>query len=189
MPAGAAPAWRPPRRARFSQSPPGRLRATRAGRPDRGRSATGAHRDRLHRSVMRSGTPSWRGSGLTSLCCSGCCSGGRRRSRGQGRRPAAMILPLVAGRTGNAGRAREGSAAPGSGSGDETAGRPPARAVRPARRRLRAGLVQLLCALGGLGLGLLLPRITLDSTGITRACRGWRFSGISLMAGVRALLQ
>ena len=32
------------------------------------------------------------------------------------------------------------------------------------RRRLRAGLVQLLCALGGLGLGLLLPRITLDST-------------------------
>ena len=71
--------------------------------------------------------------------------------------------------------------------------RPPAarrlgRFGRP-RRRLRAGLVQLLCALGGLGLGLLLPRITLDSTGITRACRGWRFSGISLMAGVRALLQ
>ena len=32
------------------------------------------------------------------------------------------------------------------------------------RRRLRAGLVQLLCALAGLGLGLLLPRITLDST-------------------------
>ena len=32
------------------------------------------------------------------------------------------------------------------------------------RRRLRAGLVQLLCALAGLGLGLLLPRITLDTT-------------------------
>ena len=32
------------------------------------------------------------------------------------------------------------------------------------QRRLRAGLVQLLCALAGLGLGLLLPRITLDST-------------------------
>ena len=32
------------------------------------------------------------------------------------------------------------------------------------QRRLRAGLVQLLCALAGLGLGVLLPRITLDST-------------------------
>lgn len=32
------------------------------------------------------------------------------------------------------------------------------------RRRLRAGLVQLLCALAGLGLGLLLPRITFEST-------------------------
>jgi uncharacterized membrane protein len=46
--------------------------------------------------------------------------------------------------------------------------RPPAarrlgRFARP-RRRLRAGLVQLLCALGGLGLGLLLPRVTLDTT-------------------------
>jgi uncharacterized membrane protein len=37
------------------------------------------------------------------------------------------------------------------------------RFARP-RRRLRAGLVQLLCALAGLGLGLLLPRITFDST-------------------------
>ena len=37
------------------------------------------------------------------------------------------------------------------------------RFARP-RRRLRAGLLQLLCALGGLGLGLLLPRITFDST-------------------------
>jgi uncharacterized membrane protein len=33
-----------------------------------------------------------------------------------------------------------------------------------ARRRLRAGLVQLLGVLGGLGLGLLLPRITTEST-------------------------
>jgi len=46
--------------------------------------------------------------------------------------------------------------------------RPPAarrlgRFARP-QRRLRAGLVQLLCALAGLGLGLLLPRITLDTT-------------------------
>jgi uncharacterized membrane protein len=37
------------------------------------------------------------------------------------------------------------------------------RFARP-RRRLRAGLVQLLCALAGLVLGLLLPRITLDAT-------------------------
>ena len=43
------------------------------------------------------------------------------------------------------------------------ADRPPGRFARP-RRRLRAGLVQLLCALAGLGLGLLLPRITFDST-------------------------
>jgi hypothetical protein len=41
--------------------------------------------------------------------------------------------------------------------------RPRGRFARP-RRRLRAGLVQLLCALAGLVLGLLLPRITLDST-------------------------
>jgi uncharacterized membrane protein len=43
------------------------------------------------------------------------------------------------------------------------AGRRLGRFSRP-RRRLRAGLVQLLCALAGLGLGLLLPRITLDTT-------------------------
>jgi hypothetical protein len=43
------------------------------------------------------------------------------------------------------------------------ADRPLGRFARP-RRRLRAGLVQLLCALAGLGLGLLLPRITFDST-------------------------
>jgi len=43
------------------------------------------------------------------------------------------------------------------------ADRPLGRFGRP-RRRLRAGLVQLLCALAGLGLGLVLPRITTDST-------------------------
>ncbi len=43
------------------------------------------------------------------------------------------------------------------------AGRPLRRFDRP-RRRLRAGLVQLVCALAGLVLGLLLPRITAEST-------------------------
>ena len=43
------------------------------------------------------------------------------------------------------------------------ADRPLGRFTRP-RRRLRAGLVQLLCALTGLALGLLLPKITFDST-------------------------
>ena len=43
------------------------------------------------------------------------------------------------------------------------ADRPLGRFGRP-QRRLRAGLVQLLCALAGLGLGLLLPRITFEST-------------------------
>jgi uncharacterized membrane protein len=43
------------------------------------------------------------------------------------------------------------------------AARPLGRFSRP-RRRLRAGLVQLLCALAGLVLGLLLPRITAGST-------------------------
>jgi uncharacterized membrane protein len=41
--------------------------------------------------------------------------------------------------------------------------RPLGRFARP-RRRLRASLVQLLCAVAGLALGLLLPRITLAST-------------------------
>jgi hypothetical protein len=43
------------------------------------------------------------------------------------------------------------------------ADRPLGRFARP-RRRMRAGLVQLLCALAGLVLGLLLPRITTEST-------------------------
>jgi hypothetical protein len=37
------------------------------------------------------------------------------------------------------------------------------RFARP-RQRLRAGLLQLLCAVAGLALGLLLPRITVEST-------------------------
>jgi hypothetical protein len=41
--------------------------------------------------------------------------------------------------------------------------RPLGRFARP-RRRLRAGLLQLLCAVAGLVLGLLLPRITVEST-------------------------
>ena len=36
-------------------------------------------------SVTRSGTPSWRSCGLTWRCCSGWCSGGRRRGRGRSR--------------------------------------------------------------------------------------------------------
>lgn len=42
-------------------------------------------------------------------------------------------------------------------------GIPLVRFARP-RRRLRAGLVQLICAIAGLGLGFLLPRITTEST-------------------------
>ena len=45
----------------------------------------------------------------------------------------------------------------------QLAARRPGRFVRP-RRRLRAGLVQLLFAVVGLGLGLLLPRITAEPT-------------------------
>jgi uncharacterized membrane protein len=41
--------------------------------------------------------------------------------------------------------------------------RPLGRFARP-RRRFRAGLLQLLCAVAGLALGLLLPRITVEST-------------------------
>jgi uncharacterized membrane protein len=47
--------------------------------------------------------------------------------------------------------------------GPADAARPLGRFSRP-RRRLRAGLVQLVCALAGLVLGLLLPRITAEST-------------------------
>ena len=48
-------------------------------------------------------------------------------------------------------------------SSSRTAARRAGRFERP-RRRLRAGLVQLLFAVVGLGLGLLLPRITVAPT-------------------------
>ena len=59
--------------------------------------------------------------------------------------------------------------------------RPPARSGGSAGLRRRAGLVQLLCASAGLVLGLLLPRITFDSTedsrdetfGATLSSRTW----------------
>jgi uncharacterized membrane protein len=44
-----------------------------------------------------------------------------------------------------------------------SAARQPERLSRP-QRRVRAGLVQLLCIIAGLGLGLLLPRLTTDPT-------------------------
>ena len=60
------------------------------------------------------------------------------------------------------------------------------------RRRLRAGLVQLLCALAGLGLGLLLPRITLDSTvastRVTEALVAVGFGVLGLVTVIFSLL-
>ena len=60
------------------------------------------------------------------------------------------------------------------------------------RRRLRAGLVQLLCALAGLGLGLLLPRITLDttvaSTRVTDALVAVGFGVLGLVTVIFSLL-
>ena len=65
------------------------------------------------------------------------------------------------------------------------------RFARP-RRRLRAGLVQLLCALAGLGLGLLLPRITLDSTvastRVTEALVAVGFGVLGLVTVIFSLL-
>src|SRR5580692_8525955 len=69
-----------------------------------------------------------------------------------------------------------GSAEPGQESGTRPVMRPAARQLgrfRRPRRRVRAGLVQLLCVLAGLGLGLLLPRISTEpsvsSTRLTEA--------------------
>ena len=60
------------------------------------------------------------------------------------------------------------------------------------RRRLRAGLVQLLCVLAGLGLGLLLPRITLDSTvastRVTEALVAVGFGVLGLVTIIYSLL-
>ena len=71
------------------------------------------------------------------------------------------------------------------------ADRPLGRFARP-RRRLRAGLVQLLCALAGLGLGLLLPRITFDSTvassGVTDALVAVGFGVLGLVTIIFSLL-
>ena len=71
------------------------------------------------------------------------------------------------------------------------AARPPGRFARP-RRRLRAGLVQLLCALAGLGLGLLLPRITTDatvaSTRVTDALVAVGFGVLGLVTVIFSLL-
>jgi len=71
------------------------------------------------------------------------------------------------------------------------ADRPHGRFNRP-RRRLRAGLVQLLCALAGLGLGLVLPRITTDatvaSTRVTDALVAAGFGVLGLVTVIFSLL-
>ena len=71
------------------------------------------------------------------------------------------------------------------------ADRPLGRFARP-RRRLRAGLVQLLCVLGGLVLGLLLPRITTDATvassRVTDVLIGVGFGVLGLVMVIYSLL-
>ena len=71
------------------------------------------------------------------------------------------------------------------------ADRPLRRFGRP-RRRLRAGLVQLLCVLAGLGLGLLLPRITTDATvasaRVTDVLIGVGFGVLGLVTIIYSLL-
>jgi hypothetical protein len=71
------------------------------------------------------------------------------------------------------------------------ADRPHGRFARP-RRRLRAGLVNLLCVLAGLGLGLLLPRITLDTTvassRVTDVLIGVGFGVLGLVTIIYSLL-
>jgi uncharacterized membrane protein len=71
------------------------------------------------------------------------------------------------------------------------ADRPRGRFARP-RRRLRAGLVQLLCVLAGLGLGLLLPRITtgatVASTRVTDGLIGVGFGVLGLVTIIYSLL-
>src|SRR6202050_4228563 len=65
------------------------------------------------------------------------------------------------------------------------------RLARP-QRRLRAGLVQLLCALGGLVLGLLLPRLSIESTvvstRVTDALVAVGFGGLGLVSVIFSLL-
>jgi uncharacterized membrane protein len=71
------------------------------------------------------------------------------------------------------------------------ASRRPGRFSRP-RRRLRAGLVQPLFAVAGLGLGLLLPRITVAptvaSTRVTDALVGVGFGVLGLVSIIFSLL-
>ena len=71
------------------------------------------------------------------------------------------------------------------------ADRPLGRFARP-RRRMRADLVQLLCALAGLGLGLLLPRIAVDSTlastRVTEALVAVGFGVLGLVSIIFSLL-
>jgi uncharacterized membrane protein len=73
----------------------------------------------------------------------------------------------------------------------EPGGRRPGRFDRP-RRRLRAGLAQLLFAAAGLGLGLLLPRITaaptVASTRVTDALIGVGFGVLGLVSIIFSLL-
>jgi hypothetical protein len=70
------------------------------------------------------------------------------------------------------------------------AARRPGRFERP-RRRLRAGLVQLLFAVAGLGLGLLLPRInaepTVASTRVTETLVGVGFGVLGLVSIIFSL--
>jgi uncharacterized membrane protein len=67
----------------------------------------------------------------------------------------------------------------------------PGRFTRP-RRRLQAGLVQLLCVLAGLGLGLLLPRISIGpsvaSTRVTEALTTIGFGTLGLVSVIFSLL-
>ena len=73
----------------------------------------------------------------------------------------------------------------------QPSGRELGRFRRP-RRRLRAGLVQLLCMLAGLGLGLLLPRIStgssVASTRVTEALVTIGFGTLGLVSVIFSLL-
>ena len=73
----------------------------------------------------------------------------------------------------------------------QLAARRPGRFDRP-RRRLRAGLVQLLFAVAGLGLGLLLPRITAEptvaSSRVTETLIGVGFGVLGLVSIIFSLL-
>ena len=68
--------------------------------------------------------------------------------------------------------------------------RPRGRFDRPSRR-LRAGLVQLVCALAGLALGLLLPRITaapsVASSRVTETLVGVGFGVLGLVSIIFSL--